>query len=316
MDWIFLSLSFSFFLSFSLSLSLSFSPSLSLYTLPLSSHLPYSCYISNIWVFFFAFLAPIFAILIFNFIIFLLVVRAIIRHHRNRYKDAEKGHIKETIKILVSLVGITFLFGTTWVFAVFTFISTNAHASFASQLLFAIFNTLQGFFVFFFFVVLNSDARQAWQGLICPCKKKKKVQPVISTSSKLSAKIDTGSSAGTLSSAVPSYQTSTLERNVQKYNKQSHELLSFSNPATVDEEEEESSSDLTEPPLESSPMEALSKVPIEEPEEAESTKKKNTGARTRIQRRSTRRRTHDIETVELDLGFSSEESLEDEDFER
>ena len=257
----------------------------------------------------------------------------------------------ETTKMLVSLFGITFLFGATWVFAVFTFIATNADVSFVSQLLFAVTNTLQGFFIFIFFVVLNTDARQAWQNLFCPSKKKKKPVSITSTSNKLLLKSGPGSSTtGTLSSPLPSFQSATLERNVEKYKQRSHELLSYSNPVTVEEDEEESSQDLmklpltsaevlpkehepltfsnpataeedeegsspdlTKPPLESTSAEVLPKEPEEESEKVKETKRKRRTIRKRTHRQSTRSRNHEIETVELDFGWSSGESADDED---
>ena len=217
----------------------------------------------------------------------------------------------ETIKALVSLFGITLLFGTTWVFAVFTFTSTNKNVSFVLQLLFAVTNTLQGFFIFIFLVVLNSDARQAWQKLFCPSKKKKP-QSIASTSNKLPAIIPR-SSAGTLSSTLPSFQSATLEKNTQKYNHESDELLSFSNPATMEEDKVESFPDLTKPPLESTTAEGPPKLHNEESEEVRVTIKSGRVIHGRRNRRSTRSHNHDIEIVEKDFGWSSTESLDDGD---
>ena len=55
------------------------------------------------------------------------------------------------------------LFGLTWVFAAFT---VN-DASIAFQFLFAIFNSLQGFFIFLFYCVVSRDARMLWVSVIC-----------------------------------------------------------------------------------------------------------------------------------------------------
>ena len=220
----------------------------------------------------------------------------------------------ETIKALVSLLGITILFGATWVFAVFTFIATNANVSFVSQLLFAVANTLQGFFIFIFFVVLNTDARQAWQKLFSPPEKKKqKPQFITSTSNKLPVK-GFESGTGTLSSALPSFQSASLESSAQKCNQQSYELLPFGNPpsaATVKEDEEESSPDLTKPSSESTSAKVFPKMLKEEPEEVKETEKRGRVICGRRNHRSTRSRHHHIETVELDFGWSSRESLDD-----
>ena len=223
--------------------------------------------------------------------------------------------MKDTLKTLVSLVGITFLFGMTWLFAIFTFDTTNENVNFALQLLFAFFNSLQGFFIFFFFVVLSSDARQAWQQLLCPCKKKAK--PVTSTSNKFAVKSSGAGTAGTLSSALPSYQSSTLEHNLRGYRKQSQELVSFSMTEPIEEieEEEASSPDLLEPAQPLSREETPPKIPLDQPEEVKEMKLEvPSNVSARVQRRSTKRHTHDIEIVELEFDVcSSEESLDEED---
>ena len=68
------------------------------------------------------------------------------------------------------------LLGLTWVLSVFTSVgaSTNPDASFALQFLFVLFNSLQGFFLFFFFVILSSDARTAWLAVFRQCLKSSK----------------------------------------------------------------------------------------------------------------------------------------------
>ena len=132
----------------------------------------YSCFISNQIMFIGAFLAPIFLVLIFNFIIYILVIRTLIKLilDRNKRKSNKYSMTKtEAVKLLLSSVGIICLFGLTWVFAVFTFTRHNAGVSFSHQFLFTFFNAFQGFYIFLFFVVLSSDAREEWRGLLCKC---------------------------------------------------------------------------------------------------------------------------------------------------
>ena len=116
-----------------------------------------------------AFLLPIFIILIFNVIIYVLAIRVVILHTIRKNKRMNKSPLttSDAIKILISYFGILILFGLTWLFAVFTFI-TEPNISFIIQFFFAFFNTFQGFFIFFFFVVLSSDSRNAWKSLLCP----------------------------------------------------------------------------------------------------------------------------------------------------
>lgn len=129
---------------------------------PLSS---LSCFIGDVRVFFGAFLGPIFAILLFNAVIFILVIGVLIKHNRKKIGKAAdtKTQRKSNIRLTISMFGIMFLFGLTWVLAAFTI---NG-ASLIFQILFAVFNSMQGFFIFIFFCVLSSDVRQLWSEIVC-----------------------------------------------------------------------------------------------------------------------------------------------------
>ena len=145
----------------------------------LYSFLPFfSCFIHHIGVFLGAFLGPILLIILFNTCIFASAVVIIIRHtlaRQKRITSKEKVDLppKEACKLILLLCGITSLLGLAWILSLFTAVGvdTNRNAAFALQWLFIFFNSLQGFFVFFFFVVLKADARNSWQALLCPCCK-------------------------------------------------------------------------------------------------------------------------------------------------
>ena len=123
----------------------------------------YSCFIGDEIVFFSAFLGPIFAILFFNLIIFVIVLIVLIKHTRNKLgKTTDKKQRKTNIRLAISLFGVMVLFGLTWVLGAFTI----SGASLTFQILFAIFNSLQGFFIFIFFCVLSSDVRQLWLEMV------------------------------------------------------------------------------------------------------------------------------------------------------
>ena len=91
--------------------------------------------------------------------------------------------------------------------------------------------------------------------------------------------------------------------------------MSFSTTAPIEEieDEETSSPDILESPSQFSREETPPKVPLGQPEEVKEVKAKRPfGAR--VQRLSTRRHTHDIETVVLEFdGCSGEESLDEEE---
>ena len=120
-----------------------------------------SCFISHIGVFFGLFLVPIFVVIMINLVIFVLVIRVLLKHNRRRAAkvDTSKSKVyKATLKTLISISGVMLLFGLTWLFGALTIGS----ASPAFQWMFVIFNTLQGFFLFVFFCIIGKDAREEW----------------------------------------------------------------------------------------------------------------------------------------------------------
>ena len=101
------------------------------------------------------------------------------KHTRNTLRKTTDGKSERRryIRFGINLFGIMVLFGITWVLAAFTI----RGASLAFQILFAVFNSLQGFFIFFFFCVLSSDVRQQWKQLVT-CGRYVKGKPAYSTS--------------------------------------------------------------------------------------------------------------------------------------
>ena len=121
-----------------------------------------------------AFLCPIFIILIFNVIMCILIIRVLVLHTMGKIKRKETSlTASDSFKMLASYSSIMVLFGLAWLFAVFTFI-TEPSISFIVQFFFCLFNILQGFFIFFFFIVLSNDSRDAWRSLFSKQKVGKK----------------------------------------------------------------------------------------------------------------------------------------------
>ena len=134
----------------------------------------HSCFISDIGVFFGALFVPMLLLILFNTSVFIVVVMILIRHNIKRTKEnLTKSSLplspREACKLILSLSGIMILLGLTWFISFFTFVGvdTNHDAAFALQWLFVFFNSLQGFFLFVFFVLLSSDARKEWLKVIC-----------------------------------------------------------------------------------------------------------------------------------------------------
>ena len=112
-----------------------------------------SCFINNSTAFFAAFLGPILLILLFNMIIFVLVIVTLVRHQWRRSKQRNRKF--DTLKLLINVASIVFLFGLTWIFGALTVVNANQ----AFQIVFALSNSFQGFLIFIFFCVLNNDVR-------------------------------------------------------------------------------------------------------------------------------------------------------------
>ena len=70
---------------------------------------------------------------------------------------------KKIFRLMISIIGVMTLFGLMWIFAAFTV----REGSIAFQFLFAIFNSLQGFFIFLFFCVFGNEGRKLWLKVLC-----------------------------------------------------------------------------------------------------------------------------------------------------
>ena len=121
---------------------------------------PCSCFISNIAVFFGAFFGPVIALMVFNTVIFVTVIAVLIKHSRKtRIKRKDGSKLKSTLRHLINILGIVSVFGLTWLFGAFT-VTNKTRLSFL--ILFVLFSSFQGFFVFIFLCVINKNARETW----------------------------------------------------------------------------------------------------------------------------------------------------------
>ena len=115
---------------------------------------------------------------LFNTVVFVLVLRVLIKHSMRKSKEAKKKQqLKTTMKTMISIISIMFMFGLQWLFGALTI----AEASLAFQWLFVIFSTLQGLFLFIFFCVLGKDARDEWMRVFTCGRKTKKSHGFLSS---------------------------------------------------------------------------------------------------------------------------------------
>ena len=85
----------------------------------------------------------------------------------------QKIKVKDVIYMMIRIGGVMSLFGLTWLFAILTISSAPALRE-TFQILFTVFNSFQGAFVFVFFCVINKEARKSWKEFFFgTCLKKK-----------------------------------------------------------------------------------------------------------------------------------------------
>ena len=94
------------------------------------------------------------------------------------------------IQLMISISGVMFLFGITWLFAVLTISVPKLRETF--QILFTVFNSFQGFFIFLFFCVINKDA---WKETIMKSRQSELHTPYAISNGKASFKSHTTQSS-------------------------------------------------------------------------------------------------------------------------
>lgn len=135
-----------------------------------------SCFLSHAGAFWGAFLAPILLIMAFNVIAFVCIIFVLIRQVRRRSrasqtieKKAAVGY-KKIIYFMVRIGGVMGLFGLAWLFAILTAVSVSGLQE-TFQILFTVFNSFQGCFIFIFLCVLDPKARELWRQIYVQMKR-------------------------------------------------------------------------------------------------------------------------------------------------
>ena len=116
----------------------------------------------------------------FNVIIFVCTLIVLVKHMKSRVKSSlwktqNIGKKAKVIHMMFGVGGVTSLFGLTWLFATFTFKSSFTELRDILLLLFSVFNSLQGLFIFLFTCAMNKDARDEWKRAIVSCCVRKTV---------------------------------------------------------------------------------------------------------------------------------------------
>uniref|UniRef100_F7C902 Adhesion G protein-coupled receptor G2 n=1 Tax=Callithrix jacchus TaxID=9483 RepID=F7C902_CALJA len=118
------------------------------------------CWINSNAVFYITVVGYFCVIFLLNVSMFIVVLVQLCRIKKRKQLGAQR---KTSIQDLRSIAGLTFLLGITWGFAFFAWGPVNM----TFMYLFAIFNTLQGFFIFIFYCVAKENVRKQWRRYLC-----------------------------------------------------------------------------------------------------------------------------------------------------
>ncbi|XP_025056904.1 adhesion G-protein coupled receptor G2 [Alligator sinensis] len=118
------------------------------------------CWINSSIAFYITVVGYFCMIFLLNISMFIVVLIQLCRIKKKKQLGAQR---KTSIQDLRSVAGLTFLLGITWGFAFFAWGPVNL----IFMYLFAIFNTLQGFFIFIFYCVAKENVRKQWRRYLC-----------------------------------------------------------------------------------------------------------------------------------------------------
>ncbi|XP_072016526.1 adhesion G-protein coupled receptor G6-like [Amphiura filiformis] len=119
------------------------------------------CFMQPSYAFYFADLLIIAFILIFNFVMFMMIMYKLTCGRKDIGRSSSRDK-KQYVTRGITAVAITAILGLTWVFGFLTIIENHA-SSLVFQVLFCIFNSLQGFFIFILFCVRDEEIRDEWK---------------------------------------------------------------------------------------------------------------------------------------------------------
>ncbi|XP_077409500.1 adhesion G-protein coupled receptor G6 isoform X3 [Vanacampus margaritifer] len=118
------------------------------------------CWIRRAVVFYLACVAYFCIVFLLNVAMFVVVMLQICGRNGKRGNRTLR---EEVVRNLRSVVSLTFLLGMTWAFAFFAW----GPVSLVFVYLFAIFNSLQGLFIFFFHCALKENVQKQWRRSLC-----------------------------------------------------------------------------------------------------------------------------------------------------
>ncbi|KAK0144830.1 Adhesion G-protein coupled receptor G2 [Merluccius polli] len=118
------------------------------------------CWLRSDVAFYVAVVAYFCVMFAFNFVMFVVVM---VQLHRILRQNPHSAQHSSLLQDMRKVAGLTVLLGLTWGFAFFAWGPVNL----AFMYLFAIFNSLQGFFIFVFHCAVKENVRRQWRTYFC-----------------------------------------------------------------------------------------------------------------------------------------------------
>ena len=122
------------------------------------------CGFLNTWPMIGGVLIPMGLVIIYDTVIFTMVIRRL--SHQVAGRQITRTQREERIRRVQNAAALVVLLGLTWGLGYLMIIE---NASFAFQVVFVVFNSLQGVFIFFFYCLRNQAARDQWRRTVCCC---------------------------------------------------------------------------------------------------------------------------------------------------
>ena len=126
--------------------------------------------------FYFGTVLPICVLLICNMTSLVMVMRKLYRRD-TKFENA-RANSKDLKRQVITALSCTVLFGLTWLFGVLAI----GYLRLLFQIIFCILSSLQGFFIFLFYIVKNPSDRSKWVQLLCPPREARKTNKATSIS--------------------------------------------------------------------------------------------------------------------------------------
>ena len=189
-----------------------------------------SCFLSHIGALVGAFLAPIFVVIAFNMVFFIWVIVVVGRHAKKK-ADQMKQTVtkKEIVRITLGLSGVLFLFGLTWGFFILTFSTSGLRETF--QILFTVFNSLQGFFIFVF--ILFTEGFGYWKSILWCKNYKSNLNRLSTPGTKSNSTTSSSLAKQDKNASKTSHNDKTTEMNDKKLELKEQQFSSEINPTTT-----------------------------------------------------------------------------------